>query len=69
MYFLSDIFLKDNINEARDPLFQLTDILDKTHLSHKNLVNFCCEVHYMLWVNQYLELQELEDCVKSNLKK
>ena len=58
MYFMSTIFLKDNINGVRVPKFQLDYIRDTTHPSHKYLVKFCRELHYMWWVKQYLELQE-----------
>ena len=57
MYFMSTRFLRDKINGVRVPQFQLDYIRDTTDPSHKNLVKLCCEVHYMWWVNQYLELQ------------
>ena len=60
--------LKDNIDGFRVPKFKLSYIRDTTHTSHKNLVKFCHELYYMWWVNQYLELQEWEDCIKPNKK-
>ena len=66
MYFMSNRFLKDKINGFRVQQFQLSYIYDTTHPSHKNLVKLFCEVHYMRWLNQYMELQEQEDCIKSN---
>ena len=59
------ILLKDKIDGGRAQKFQLAYICDKTHPSHK-LVTLCCEVHYMWWVNQYLELQDREYGIKSN---
>ena len=66
MNFMSTRFLKDKINRVHVPQFQLTYIRDTNHLSHKNLVRLCRGVHHMWWVNQYLELQEWEGCMKSN---
>ena len=56
MYFIPTRFLKDNINGVSVPLFQPTYIRDTTHPSHMNMVNFCCEVHYMWCGDQDLEL-------------
>ena len=64
MDFMSTKFLKENINGDCVPQFQLAYIRDTTHSSHKNMVKFCCEVHYIWWVNQQLELQEWEDFIK-----
>ena len=47
MYFMSTIFLKDNIDGSRVPQFQLTYICDTTHPSTKHLVQLCREVNYM----------------------
>ena len=66
IYFMSTIFLKDDINGVRIPQFQLDYIFDTINPSHKSLVKLCREVHYMWWENQYLELQEWEDCINSN---
>ena len=66
MYFMLTRFLKDNINGARFPQPQLAHICDTTHPSHENLVKIFYDVHYMWWVNQYLKLQEWEDCIKLN---
>ena len=60
------ILLKDKIDGVRAQQFQLAYICDKTHPSHKKLVKLRCEVHYMWWLNQYLELQDREYCIKSN---
>ena len=49
MYFMSTIFLKDNINGVRVPQFQLAYIRDTTQTSHKNVVRLCGEVHYLLF--------------------
>ena len=65
MFFMSTRILKDQINGVCVPPFQLAYISDTTHSSHRNLVWLCCEVHYMWWKNQYLELQEWQDCIKS----
>ena len=53
-----NMFLKDKINGARFSKFQLAYIRVTTHPSHKNVVIFCREVHYMWWGNQYLEIQK-----------
>ena len=58
MFYMSTILLKYNIDQVRVPKFQLYYIRDTTHPSHKKLFNFCHKVHYMLWRNQELELQE-----------
>ena len=63
---MSTRFLKDNINGVRVPPFQISYIRETTHPPHENLVDFCREVHYMWWGYQYLELQEWEDCIKSD---
>ena len=44
------------MNVDRVPKVQLAYIRDTNYLSYKNLVKLCCEVHYMLWGNQYLGL-------------
>ena len=64
MYFMSTIFLKENTDGFCVPQFQIYYIRDTTHPSHKNLVKFFHEVHYMWWGNQYLELQEWEDSIE-----
>ena len=66
MYFMSTIFLKYKINGVCVTQFQLSYIHNTTYHPHTNLVKFCCEVHYMWWWNQDLELQEWEYCIKSN---
>ena len=66
MYFMSTILLKDKINGVRIPRFQLAYIHSKTHPLHKTLVKLCRKVHYMWWLNQYLELQKWKDFIKSN---
>ena len=66
MYFIPTIFLIYKINGVRVPQFQLDYIRNTTHSSHKRLVGLCREVHYMWRGNQYLELQEWEDFIKSN---
>ena len=63
---MSTRLLKDKIDEVRVPQFQLAYICNTTHPSHKKLVNLCRGVNYMWWENQYLELQEWDDCIKSN---
>ena len=63
---MSTRFLKCNIDGVCVPQFQLDYFRDTTHTSHKNLFKLCCELHYMWWGNQYLELQELGDCVDPN---
>ena len=63
---MSTRFLKYKMNEVRFPLFKLTYISNTTRPSHKKLVDLCCEVHHMWWVNQYLGLQEWEYCIQSN---
>ena len=55
---MPDGLLKDKINGIRVPQFKLAYICDTTYPSHKNLVKLCSEVHYMWWINQYLELHE-----------
>ena len=66
MYFMLTIFIKDKINEVFVLQFQLAYIRDTTHPSHKHLAKLCYEVHYMLWGDQYLELLEWEDFIRSN---
>ena len=63
---MSTRFLKEKIDVVYVPRFQLAYILAITHTSHKNLVKLCREVHYMWWLNQYLEPQEWEDFTNSN---
>ena len=46
--------------------FQLAYINETTNTSHNFFIRLCCEVHYMWWENQKLELQEWEDFIKSN---
>ena len=58
MYFMSNIFLKYNIDGFRVPQFQLDYIRDTTHQFDTNLVKLCHDMHYMWWGNQELELQE-----------
>ena len=48
---MSTRFLEDKINGVRDPLFQLDHISETNHVSQKNLVKLCREVHYMCWGN------------------
>ena len=66
MYFISTIFLKNKMNWVHVTQFKISYIHYKTHLSHKKLVKLCFEVHSMWWGNQYLELQEWEDCINTN---
>ena len=66
MYFMSPIFLKENIDGVRVPPFQPAYILYTTRHLHKYLVKLCSEVHYMWWGNQYLYLQEWGYCINSN---
>ena len=58
MYFIPTGFLKDNIDVVCFTHLKISYIRDTNHPLHKNLVDFCREVHYMWWGNQYLELQE-----------
>ena len=46
MYFMSTILLKENIDVVRVTQFQLTDIRDTTHPSHKKLLN--CVMNYII---------------------
>ena len=46
MYFMSTIFLKDNIYGFRVPLFQLAYIRDTTHPSLK--ISLSCVVKYIV---------------------
>ena len=46
MYFMSIRFLKDKINGVRVPQFQLVQISDTTHPSHKNWL--ICVVKYIV---------------------
>ena len=57
MYFMSTIFLTDNINGVRVPQFQIAYISKTTNPQHKDLVKLCREVHYMWLRNQYMKLQ------------
>ena len=66
MCFMLTRLLKDKIYGIIFPKFQLAYIRNTTHPSHKKLVKLCREVHYMWWVNEHLELQDWEDCIKSN---
>ena len=66
IYFMSNIFLKYKINRVCVPQFQLAYICNTTNSSHKHAVKLCCGVNHMWWVNQYLELQEWQDYIKSN---
>ena len=68
IYFMSTRFLKDEINGVYVTQFQLDYIHDKTHISHRKMVNLCHEVPYMWWVNQYLKLQEWEYFINLNKK-
>ena len=52
MYFMSNIFLKDMINEVHVTQFKLDYIYNTTHISHKNVCKLCREIHHMWWVNQ-----------------
>ena len=54
---MSYILLKDKMYGVRVTKFQPAYICNTTYPSHKNLVKFCCEVYYMCWGNQELELQ------------
>ena len=60
MYFMSAVFLKDKIHGVRITKFQLAYI--------RKMVKLCWVVHYIWWGNEYLELKEWEDCIKSNKK-
>ena len=54
VYFMSTIFLEDNITGVRVPKFQLAYIRDKTHPLHKRLIKLSREAHFTWWVNQEL---------------
>ena len=56
IYFISTIYLRYNIDGVCVSQFQPAYILDTTHPSHNILFKLCCEVHYMWWLNQELEL-------------
>ena len=68
MHLMPTELLKYNIDGVYVPQFQIAYICVTPHPSHKNLDKLCCEVHYMWWENQYLELKEWEDFIKSNKK-
>ena len=63
---MSTKFFKNNIDGVHFPLFKMYYICNTTHPSHRHFVGLCREVHHMVWRNQYLELQEWENCIKSN---
>ena len=63
---ISTVFSKYNVDGVCVPHFHLAYICDTTHPSFKVFVKVCCEVHHMRWGNQYLKLQEWEDCIKSD---
>ena len=54
MFYITTRLLKGNIDGFRVQKFQLAYILYTTYPSHKNLVKFCFDVHYMWWGNQEL---------------
>ena len=66
IYLITTRFLKDKIYGVRVLQFQLSYTCILTHPAYKSLIGFYCEVHYMWWVNQDLELQEWEDIINSN---
>ena len=69
MIYMSNRFLKDNINGVRVPKFQLAYISKKTNpLYFKNgeFVSWC--VLYVGGGKQYLEHQEWKDCTKSKIQ-
>ena len=47
MYFMSTIFLKDNINSVCVIKFQLSYICNTNNSPHKTFVKFCHEIHYI----------------------
>ena len=63
---MSTRFLKDKIDGLCVQKFQLAYICDTTHPTDKQLVKFCCEVHYLWCGNQDLGLQGWEEFIKSN---
>ena len=56
----------NNIDGVSVPKNSSSYICDTTHPSHNFFIKLCWEVHYMWWVNQYLEQQEWEDFIESN---
>ena len=61
VYFISTRLFKDKIDGVRVKKFQLAYVCNRNHPSHKNVVIFCREVHYMWWGNQEWELQHYWD--------
>ena len=57
IYILMDSVLRN---------FNLLTLVTQLILHMTILVQLYCEVNYMWWVNQYLGLQEWEDCIKPN---
>ena len=47
MFFMSIRFLKDSIDEARVPQFQISYIIDTTYPPYKYLLQLCHDVNYM----------------------
>ena len=47
MFVVSTIFSKDNIYGVHSPQFKLNYIFNIKKSSHRKLVIFCCDVHYM----------------------
>ena len=47
IFLMSTRLLEDNIYGVRFPQFQNVHIHDTKRPSHKKLVKFCCDVHYM----------------------
>ena len=62
-YFMSNIFLKEKTDGVYLAQFQLAYTHNTTHTPNKKLVKLCHAVHFMSWRNQYLELQEWDDCI------
>ena len=56
MFYMWTIFLRDKFYGVRVPQYQLVYIHDKNHPLNKNLTDLCCDVNYVRWGNQDLEL-------------
>ena len=61
MYFMSNVFLKDNIDGVCVLKFKISYIHNTTHPSHNNQVKLCRKVHSMWWGSKDLELQKWDD--------
>ena len=49
MFFISNVFLKYNINGVHVPQLHISYIRDTTHTPHKNVVKLCRELHHIWW--------------------